>query len=88
MPEQARVTQCESSQMLHRTHCRKRYISTQRDVADMVWCRKLGAEHYLLWTNKEEMDARKASLDLIINTGSGFTCVICNGPLYVASSGW
>jgi D-arabinose 1-dehydrogenase-like Zn-dependent alcohol dehydrogenase len=54
----------------------------------MVWFRKLGAEHYLVWTNKEEMDARKASLDLIINTGSGFTCVICNGPLYVASSGW
>jgi hypothetical protein len=54
----------------------------------MVWCRKLGAKHYLLWTNKEEMDARKASLDLIINTGLVFTCAICNGQLYVAGSRW
>ena len=79
--------------MLQRTHCSNRYVTyaTQRDVADMVWCRKLGAKHYLLWTNKEEMDARKASLDLIINTGSILVFYLCYlkwFSLYVAGYGW
>jgi hypothetical protein len=32
--------------------------------------RNLGAKKFLVWTDKAEMESAKASLDLIINTGT------------------